>query len=150
MSSASPVANATAHIDIHGVVSFVHDAGVKRCYIGKPGTTLLNGYSITFAADSRLDGGEVLIPSFANDGSYDSASVIVNVAQGPGFPHGTTLEERPQTTVRVTISDGGRTGVAEFANYRSIYGRSGDVRGGMVDGTISWTCTQIVREAASQ
>ncbi|HZV79706.1 MAG TPA: hypothetical protein VFF60_08855 [Candidatus Binatus sp.] len=150
MSSPSPVPAAAAHIEFHGVVSFVHDAGVKRCYIGKPGTTLLNGYSVTFAADARVDGGEVLIPSFASDGSYDSASVIVNVAPGPGFPHGTTLEERPQTTVRVTISNNGHAGVARFSNYRSIYGRNGDVRGGMVDGTISWTCAQIVRETASQ
>ncbi|MBV8366691.1 MAG: hypothetical protein JO194_09335 [Candidatus Eremiobacteraeota bacterium] len=150
LASPSPLATASAHIDIHGVVSFVHDAGVKRCYVGKPGSTLLNGYSVTFAGDARLDGGEVLVPSYTTDGRYDRAAVIVNVAPGPGFKYGTTLEERPQTFIEVTIKDSGRSGVARFMDFRSIYGRNGDARGGRVDGSISWTCAQIVRDSAAQ
>jgi hypothetical protein len=147
-STATPVPQ--AHIEVSGAIAFLHDMDVKRCYVGKPGTKLLNGYSASFAGDARVEGGEVLVPNFTGDGKYDSAMVILNIAQGPGFPHGTTLEEVPQTSVTVAISDGGRTGVARFANYRSIYGKSGDIRGGLVSGTVSWTCAEVEHSGSPQ
>ncbi|MBV8082710.1 MAG: hypothetical protein JO347_11280 [Candidatus Eremiobacteraeota bacterium] len=146
--TATPVPQ--AHIEMSGEINFLHDMDVKRCYVGKPGTKLLNGYSVSFAGDAQVEGGEVLVPGFTGDGAYDSAMVILNIAQGPGFPHGTTLEEVPQTTVAVTISNAGRAGVARFTNYRSIYGKKGDVRGGLVSGTVTWSCAEVEHAAAPQ
>ena len=157
----APVATVapTAHVDVHGVIRLTRDVPVKQCYTGKPGTRLLNGYSVTLAGDGVVEGGEVLIPEFNGDGTYvEDASkhegisrvlswIILNVARGPGFPHGTTLEERPDSNVAVTISDGGKIGKARFANYRSLYGQNGDERGGAVWGTITWTCAEIARPA---
>ncbi|HME82605.1 MAG TPA: hypothetical protein VKF82_11090 [Candidatus Eremiobacteraceae bacterium] len=149
--TSAPTPASQAHIEIHGVITIAHDAAVRQCYIGKPGPKLLNGYSVTFAADQLIDGGEVLIPDFHGDGTYTGAAgVILNVAQGPGFPHGTTLEERPDTKVTVTIGDGGKSGRALLTDYRSLYGRNGDERGGAVSGSITWTCAQVARGPAMQ
>ena len=148
---------AMAHVDVRGVVELTRDVPVKECYIGKPGTHLLNGYSVTLEGDSVVEGGEVLIPEFSGDGTYveDAGKrtnrtpglswIMLNVARGPGFPHGTTLEERPDSRVAVTISGAGKNGTARFENYRSLYGRNGDEHGGAVTGTISWTCAQLAR-----
>jgi hypothetical protein len=149
--TATPTPASQAHIEIHGAIAIAHDAGVAQCYIGKPGPKLLNGYSVTFAADRLIDGGEVLVPGFSGDGTYvGSAAVILNIAQGPGFPHGTTLEERTGTKVSVTIGDGGKSGRAEMTDYRSLYGRNGDERGGLVSGNITWMCAQVARGPAMQ
>ena len=157
--SATPAAAPTAFIDLHGVVSLHHGIAVKRCYIGRPGTKLLNGYSVAFDSDSVIEGGEVLVPDFSGDGTYqESASrrqgmsrllswVILNVAQGPGFPHGTTLEEKPDTTATVTIAHGGKEGQVRFEHYRSLYGQNGDERGGDVSGSITWTCADVTHGA---
>ncbi len=150
-----PTATATpfsqAHIELNGIISISHDVLVRQCYIGKPGPKLLNGYSVTFAPDQLIDGGEVLVPGFSGDGTYvGSAAVILNVAQGPGFPHGTTLEERPGTKVSVTVSDGGKSGRAVLTDYRSLYGRNGDERGGLVSGSITWMCAQVARGPTMQ
>ena len=135
-----------AHVEVHGTISIMHDAAVKTCYVGKPGKTLLNGYSVTLQSDPLVDGAEVLVPGFTGDGSYkDSAGLTLNIAQGPGFPHGTTLEERPESSLMVTIAAGGKIGRAVFQNYHTLYGRNGDVKGGTVSGSIEWTCAQVER-----
>jgi hypothetical protein len=148
-----------AHVDVHGAIRLTRDLAVKECFVGKPGTHLLNGYSVTLAGDGVIESGEVLIPEFTGDGTYVEAAakregisrvlswIILNVARGPGFPHGTTLEERPDTRVTVTISASGKNGSARFENYRSLYGANGDERGGVVWGTISWTCAQVAHPA---
>jgi hypothetical protein len=156
-SEASPTAAPIAHISVHGAIRLTHDAAVKRCYVGKPGSKLLNGYSATFDGDMVIEGGEVLVPEYNGDGTYHESAathegisrvlswVILNIARGPGFPHGTTLEERPDTRVTITIRDGGRSGSASFENYRTLYGQNGDERGGAVFGTIDWTCAEVTR-----
>jgi hypothetical protein len=148
-----------AHVDVHGAIRLTRDLAVKECFVGKPGTHLLNGYSVTLAGDGVIESGEVLIPEFTGDGTYVEAAakrqgisgvlswIILNVARGPGFPHGTTLEERPDTRVMVTIGGGGKNGSARFENYRSLYGVNGDERGGVVWGSISWTCAQVAHPA---
>ncbi|MBV8222001.1 MAG: hypothetical protein JO293_01435, partial [Candidatus Eremiobacteraeota bacterium] len=73
--TATPVPQ--AHIEMSGEINFLHDMDVKRCYVGKPGTKLLNGYSVSFAGDAQVEGGEVLVPGFTGDGAYDSAMVIL-------------------------------------------------------------------------
>jgi hypothetical protein len=152
-------APAMAYVDVRGAIRLARDVPVKECYVGKPGTHLLNGYSVTLAGDGVIESGEVLIPEFNGDGTYVEAAakragvsrvlswIILNVARGPGFPHGTTLEERPDTQVTATISGGGKNGTARFENYRSLYGQNGDERGGSVSGTITWTCAQVARPA---
>ena len=157
--STTPVPAPTAFIDLHGVVSLQHGIAVKRCYTGRPGTKLLNGYSVAFDHDDVVEGGEVLVPDFTGDGTYqESAShrqgisrllswVILNVAQSPGFPHGTTLEEKPDTTATITIAQGGKHGHVRFEHYRSLYGKNGDERGGDVFGSITWTCADVTRAA---
>ncbi len=160
--SAEPSASAApvAHISVHGAIRLSHDAAVKRCFVGKPGGKLLNGYSATFEGDDVIEGGEVLVPEYNGDGTYNESAaahegisrvlswVILNVARGPGFPHGTTLEERPDTKVTITIRDGGHGGSASFENYRTLYGQNGDERGGTVFGTIDWTCAEVTRSNA--
>ena len=142
----APTPSPMAHVEVHGVISIMHDAAVKTCYVGKPGKTLLNGYSVTLQSDPLVDGAEVLVPGFTGDGSYkDSAGLTLNVAQGPGFPHGTTLEERPESSLMVTIAAGGKNGRAVFQSYHTLYGRNGDVKGGAVSGSIEWTCAQVER-----
>jgi len=155
----APSAAPTAHVDVHGVIRLARDLPVKECYVGKPGTRLLNGYSVTLAGDGVVESGEVLVPEFTGDGTYAEEAakregvsrvlswVILNVARGPGFPHGTTLEERPDTKVVVMISGGGKIGSARFENYRSLYGQNGDERGGSVWGTITWTCDHVASPA---
>jgi hypothetical protein len=135
-----------AHIEVHGTINLVHDAAVKTCYVGKPGKTLLNGYSVTLQSDPLIEAAEVLVPGFTGEGSYkDSAELTLDVAQGPGFPHGTTLEERPESSLTVVIAASGKIGRAVFQNYHTLYGRNGDEKGGMVSGSIEWTCAQVER-----
>jgi hypothetical protein len=153
----APTAPPMAHVEVNGVIHLVRDVAVKQCYVGKPGKSLLNGYSVTLVGDGVIESGEVLIPEFAGDGTYvESAAkresnshalsgIILNVAPGPGFPHGTTLEERPDTRVTIAISGGGKSGSARFENYRSLYGPKGDERGGVVSGSITWMCAAVVR-----
>jgi len=155
--SATPAPAPTAFIDLHGVVSLHHGIAVKRCYTGRPGTRLLNGYSVAFDHDDVIEAGEVLVPDFTGDGTYQESAgrrqgmsrllswVILNVAQGPGFPHGTTLEERPDTTATITVAQGGKHGQVTFEHYRSLYGRNGDERGADVSGSITWTCADVTR-----
>jgi hypothetical protein len=159
-SDVTPAPAPTAYIELHGVVRLSHGVPVKECYTGRPGTRLLNGYSVAFGHDAVVEGGEVLVPEFTVDGTYQESAtkhssgshllswVILNIAQGPGFPHGTTLEERPDTTATITIARGGKEGHATFEHYRSLYGQNGDERGGDVSGTISWSCATITRGPA--
>ena len=158
--SATTSPQATAHIDVHGVIRLTHDIDVTRCYVGKPGPKLLSGYSATFGSDDVVEGGEILVPEFTGDGTYDEAAakheaisrvlswVILNIGRGPGFPHGTTLEEQPDTRVTIVIKDRGSSGRAQFSNYRSLYAQNGDERGGAVFGTITWTCPAVERSPA--
>ena len=116
---------------------------------------MLSGYSVTLANDSVIEGGEVLVPEFTGDGTYkESVSkrqgrpralswVILNVAEGPGFPHGTTLEESLDTSVTVTIAQGGKIGQVTFEHYRSLYGEKGNELGGDVSGSITWQCAAV-------
>jgi hypothetical protein len=153
----SPTPQSVAHVEVQGVIHLVRDLGVKQCYIGKPGTHLLNGYSVTLEGDGVIEGGEVLIPEFTGDGTYVEdapkrasssralGSVMLNVARGPGFPHGTTLEEGPDSRVVVSVSGAGKNGVARFENYRTLYGPNGDEHGGVVSGSLKWMCEQVER-----
>jgi hypothetical protein len=155
----SPTPTPMAHVDVHGAIRLTRDVAVKECFVGKPGTHLLNGYSVTLAGDGVIESGEVLVPEFTGDGTYvESAAkregvsrvlswIILNVARGQGFPHGTTLEERPDTRVTVTIGDDGKSGTARFENYKSLYGPNGDERGGSVSGTITWMCDAVAHPA---
>jgi len=140
-------------------VHLKHGVVVNECFTGKPGTKLLNGYSVAFGRDDVIEGGEVLVPEFTGDGTYEESAskrqstsrvlswVILNVAQGPGFPHGTTLEERPDTTATITIEQGGKAGHLTFQHYHSLYGPNGDEHGGEVSGSIEWTCANVIRIA---
>ena len=149
--SAAPAGAALAHIELAGALKISRDVGVKSCAIAKPGKTLLSGYSITLDrhVDTVIESGGFHVPSYDHDGTYTIHAYGQSMAADPfqlsflpsaTLPKGSTLVAKPESSLAITIENGGMKGMATFKNWKTLY-----LDGGVALGSITWTCPKIVR-----
>jgi len=135
----------TGHMSLAGSMILTHDFAVKGCWVSAPGSSVLSGYSVTFARDSAIESGGILVKQYDRDGTYSIdtheqyAALAVFLVDGQK-PGSVVLTDAPGSALNVTIADGGRSGSAQFSRWNG-----GKDHPGEISGTIDWECGAVRR-----
>jgi hypothetical protein len=90
--------------------------------------------------------GGILVRNYSHDGTFavDAKEMPVTMAlyvqKSPTLPDGAILTNGKSGTLTVNITDGGKSGKAEFKNWNG-----GKAHPGPISGTLTWTCGLVRR-----
>jgi len=136
----------TGHIELTGSVTLSHDFVVKGCWVSAPGSSVLNGYSVTIRRDPVIESGGVLVKTYDRDGSYPIAqqdmfeALAIFFANSASLPRGAVLTDARHSSLGVSIDDNGADGTASFLNWSG-----GQAHSGEISGRITWKCGAVRR-----
>jgi len=133
----------TGHLALAGSVILTHDVTVKGCWVSAPGSSVLNGYSVTFARDAVIESGGVLVKQYDHDGVYvidpqEQYAALALFLADQGSSSAVVLTDTRGSLLKVTIGDHGRSGSALFSHWNGGKGHPAEI-----SGAIDWKCGAV-------
>jgi hypothetical protein len=134
------------HIELTGAINLSHDLEIRKCAVYYP---LERAYFVEAHADDLFDKGVLIFPGYKGPGTYSPEKKLTykeirnNIHKefqrnfiDLKFHDGSMLLEAPNPQVSFVIGKEGKSGSANFKDYKTP-------EWGSVSGIITWHCSEV-------